>query len=84
MCLYFIKEYFIQRFKVTKIKIEYIIISLIAFITLYTTVNIIRNSTQELEFMRYKFPYVVGFPIIGFLIISAIIILIKKIRKKLN
>ncbi len=84
MCLYFVKEYFIQRFKVKKIKIEYIIIILIVMAALFISINIIRNSTQENEFMRYMFPYVVGFPLIIFLFISSIAVLIKKIKKKLT
>jgi hypothetical protein len=82
MNLYFVKEFIIKTFKIKKTKIEYLIIIILGLISIYIPTIIIENSTQELELMRYKFPNMIGLPIIGFLLISIIIILIKKILRK--
>ncbi len=84
MCLYFLSEYIKQTFKIQKKKYMNLSIIVIAAIAGIVSNYLFKNGTDSLVFMGKTFPYLISLIILAILVITSIIIYIKKKIQKNN
>ncbi len=83
MGIYFIKQYFKNLFKIKSDKKTNVTISIFCLIIIYLSSTVFPLASEKFDFMRYKFPYFIGIPIIAVIFITFLVIFIrKKIEKK--
>ncbi len=79
LCLYFIKEYFINLFKVEKeIKKKFICVA-IGLVSAYIVTTFFSPSTFVVHFIRHQFPFYLG---LGSLLLITLIFLVILIKNK--